>query len=89
MLNAHPSVTQSAVIGRHSAETEEVIAFVQPVPGSPITEADLADYAAQQLVVYKRPSQILLIASMPASSTGKILKSHLASLAAARTTGPL
>jgi long-chain acyl-CoA synthetase len=84
VLNAHPAVTQSAVIGRQVGGNEEVIAFVQLMPGSPVTDAELADYAAQKLVSYKRPSKIFMIPTMPASSTGKILKSELASMAAAR-----
>ena len=84
VLNAHPAVTQSAVIGQQVGANEEVIAFVQLMPNSPITDAELADYAAQKLVSYKRPSKIFMVAAMPASSTGKILKSELASMAAAR-----
>jgi long-chain acyl-CoA synthetase len=86
VLNAHPAVTQSAVIGQQVGGNEDVIAFVQLMPGSPITAAELADYAAQKLVSYKRPSKIFVIPSMPASSTGKILKRELASMAAARAT---
>jgi acyl-CoA synthetase (AMP-forming)/AMP-acid ligase II len=84
VLNAHPAVTQSAVIGQQVAGNEEVIAFVQLMPDSPITDAELADYAAQKLVSYKRPSKIFVIPAMPASSTGKILKRELASMATAR-----
>jgi acyl-CoA synthetase (AMP-forming)/AMP-acid ligase II len=84
VLNAHPAVTQSAVIGQQVGANEEVIAFVQLMPDSPITDAELADYAAQNLVSYKRPSKIFMIPAMPASSTGKILKSELAAMAAAR-----
>jgi long-chain acyl-CoA synthetase len=85
VLNAHPAVTQSAVIGRQVQGNEEVVAFVQLVPESPVTDAELADYAAQKLVAYKRPSRIFMVSAMPASSTGKILKAELASMAAARS----
>jgi long-chain acyl-CoA synthetase len=83
VLNAHPAVTQSAVIGRPANGEEEVVAFVQPVPGAVITAGELADYADQRLAPYKRPSRIFLLPALPASSTGKILKSQLAPLAAA------
>jgi long-chain acyl-CoA synthetase len=86
VLNAHPAVTQSAVIGQQVGGNEDVVAFVQLMPGSPITAAELADYAAQKLVSYKRPSRIFVIPAMPASSTGKILKRELTSMAAARAT---
>jgi long-chain acyl-CoA synthetase len=81
VLNAHPAVTQSAVIGQRMAGNEDVIAFVQPMPGASITVLELADYAAQRLVAYKRPSRIFIIPTLPASATGKILKSVLVALA--------
>ena len=80
VLNAHPAVVRSAVIGRTVEGTEggeEVVAFVQLSPSSPITEAELAQHAAQHLAPYKRPSQILLVSSMPLTPTGKIIKSEL------------
>lgn len=80
VLNAHPAVAQSAVIGRSAEGDEEVIAFVQPLPGSSLTPADLAEYAAQHLASYKRPSQILLVPAMPVTPTGKIVKAELAKM---------
>jgi long-chain acyl-CoA synthetase len=81
VLNGHPAVTQSAVIGRTAAETEEIIAFVQVAANASVSEADLADFAAQRLAPYKRPSTILIVATLPAGANGKILKSALAPLA--------
>jgi acyl-CoA synthetase (AMP-forming)/AMP-acid ligase II len=83
VLNAHPAVTQSAVIGRPANGEEEVVAFVQPAAGCAITVAELEDYAAERLAPYKRPSKILLLPALPAGSTGKILKNQLVPLASA------
>lgn len=83
VLNAHPAVTQSAVIGRPSKGEEEVIAFVQPVPGVPVAIDEIADFAAARLAPYKRPARIFLLPTLPASATGKILKSQLGPLAEA------
>jgi long-chain acyl-CoA synthetase len=83
VLNSHPAVVRSAVIGRSVAGTEggeEVIAFVQLSPASPISENELAQHAAQHLAPYKRPSQILLVSSMPLTLTGKVIKGELAKL---------
>ena len=77
VLNAHPTVVRSAVIGRSVAGDEEVVAFVQPQPGSSLTGADLAEYAASRLASYKRPSQIVLVSSMPVTTTGKVIKGEL------------
>jgi len=54
---------------------------VQLAPSSPILETDLAQYAAQHLAPYKRPSQILLVPAMPLTPTGKIIKGELPKLA--------
>jgi acyl-CoA synthetase (AMP-forming)/AMP-acid ligase II len=84
VLNAHPAVVRSAVIGRSVEGTEggeEVVAFVQLSPSSPTSETELAQYAAQHLAPYKRPSQILLVPSMPLTPTGKVVKGELAKTA--------
>ena len=85
VLNAHPAVVRSAVIGRSVegvAGGEEVIAFIQLVPDSPITAAELEGHAVRHLAPYKRPSQILLVPAMPLTPTGKIMKAELAKMVA-------
>jgi long-chain acyl-CoA synthetase len=84
VLNAHPAVVRSAVIGRTVEETkggEEIVAFVQLAPSSTTSETELAQHAALYLVPYKRPSQILLVPSMPLTPTGKVVKGELAKMA--------
>ena len=77
VLNSHEQVAQSAVIGRAVPGNEEVVAFVQLLPGAAISAAELMEYAARQLTPYKRPSEIILLEALPAASTGKILKHKL------------
>ena len=57
------------------------MAFVQPSPGSQLTESDLAEYAAKRLAPYKRPSHILFVSTMPMTASGKIAKADLAKIA--------
>lgn len=86
VLNAHPAVTQSAVVGRGTANgEEEVIAFIEPHPGR---EADtralmeeLRAYAARLLAPYKCPARIIIMDTLPAAATGKILKGRLRQMA--------
>jgi long-chain acyl-CoA synthetase len=85
VLNAHPSVARSAVIGRNVQGLEggeEVVAFVELSPGSPATTAELTDYAARNLAPYKRPSHFVLVDAMPVTPTGKVKKEELTKLAA-------
>jgi acyl-CoA synthetase (AMP-forming)/AMP-acid ligase II len=80
VLDAHPFVVRSAVVGQtiEGAEgDEEALAFVEPLAGSAVTAKDLMVYAAHHLAPYKRPSQILLVSSMPTTPTGKVKKDEL------------
>lgn len=78
VLNSHEAVVQSAVVGRAVEGNEEVVAFVQLLPGSMTSAADLMAHVSPQLTSYKRPSEIIVLGSLPATSTGKILKHKLA-----------
>lgn len=78
VLNSHDAVVQSAVVGRPVDGNEEVIAFVQLLQGTRVTPSELMTYVGQQLTSYKRPSQIVVLDALPATSTGKILKHKLA-----------
>src|SRR5215831_5892759 len=89
ILNEHTEVVQSAVIGRAVPGNEEVVAFVELLPGSTVMPADLIAHATRLLAPYKRPSEIIVLDELPAASTGKILKHHLAAAARDRAIGPV
>jgi acyl-CoA synthetase (AMP-forming)/AMP-acid ligase II len=80
-LNAHPLVTHCAVVGRRVPGNEEVIAFVEIIPGSKVSEDDLKNFVHDRLAPYKRPQRIFIVTAMPASATGKIQKHHLVATA--------
>ena len=82
VLNAHPAVTQSAVVGRDAADgNEEVIAFVELDPRRRVSIAELQQYLGRHLSPYKCPSEIIAMPTLPAATTGKILKGKLRQLA--------
>lgn len=76
-LNDHPDVVQAAVVGRRMAGDEEVLAFCQVDPACALTPDALMEFVRARLAGYKRPSRIILAASLPAAPTGKILKHKL------------
>jgi long-chain acyl-CoA synthetase len=89
VLSSHKDVVQSAVVGRAADSNEEIVAFVQLLPGSRATPGDLMEFVRSQLTSYKRPSEIIILDALPATSTGKILKHKLAdSLAGEATLAP-
>jgi long-chain acyl-CoA synthetase len=78
VLSSHKDVVQSAVVGRATDGNEEIVAFVQLLPGSRVTPEELMSFIRSQLTSYKRPSEIVILDALPATSTGKILKHKLA-----------
>jgi acyl-CoA synthetase (AMP-forming)/AMP-acid ligase II len=78
VLRGHPAVTLAAVVGRAAGGgNEEVIAFVQLIPGTGASEAELQAWCGPRLAPYKRPARIVALAALPASSTGKVQKAPL------------
>lgn len=82
VLNAWPDVVQSAVVGRPVEGNEEVIAFVEPVPGQRIDMEALHAHLKANLSPYKIPSEIVVLDHLPAAATGKVLKKELQQRAA-------
>jgi long-chain acyl-CoA synthetase len=80
VLLGHPEVAEAAVVGLpHPALGEEVAAFVALRPGARATADDLAAYCRDRLAAFKYPRHVTLVAALPRSATGKILKGELAS----------
>jgi long-chain acyl-CoA synthetase len=86
VLNDHPAVVQSAVVGHKPGAEEEILAFVQRAPASTVTAEALAAHAAARLAPYKRPTRIFVRDALPAGPTGKVLKSALLREAASLAT---
>lgn len=82
VINGHPQVVHSAVVGRSVPGNEEVVAYVEPVPGSRLTAGELSAWLEAGLSPYKRPSRIVILEHLPATATGKILKNDLRRMAA-------
>lgn len=79
LLNAHPFVMHSAVMGRAVGGNEEIHAFVELKEAEKGECGVLKEYLSKNLSPYKRPDQIHVLKSLPLSPNGKVLKSQLAS----------
>jgi long-chain acyl-CoA synthetase len=76
VLNRHPAVIESAVIGIPSERMgEEVKAFV--VARSEIDAETLKAYCRESLANYKTPSEIEFVNALPRNAVGKIDKKEL------------
>ncbi|HEX6143131.1 MAG TPA: AMP-binding protein [Geminicoccaceae bacterium] len=77
VLTSHPDVALSAVLGRPVEGNEEVVAFVQPVPGRRLDLQELRAFVEPRLAPYKRPSAYHVMDELPATATGKLQKARL------------
>ena len=81
ILDAHPAVTESAVVGlSHPDLGEAAVAFVVPEPGTDGATgglgSDLADTLAD-VARFKHPKRYVFVESLPRNAMGKVLKSEL------------
>jgi long-chain acyl-CoA synthetase len=77
IINRHPSVAASAVVGMEQDGSEEIVAFVQCFPGAECSTPALEDLVRAELAAYKRPGRFVFVESLPLGPTGKILKTEL------------
>ena len=77
VLNRHPSIAHSAVIGRPVQGNEEVVAFVELSGSAKELPTDLTDYLRKSLSPYKHPSEITVLDALPLAANGKVLKAQL------------
>jgi long-chain acyl-CoA synthetase len=77
-LLAHPAVAEAAVVGTPHAELgEEVTAFVTLRPDASAQPEELVAHCRERLAAFKYPRRVSILAELPKSLTGKVLKSRL------------
>lgn len=80
VLQNHPGVAQAVVVGLPDDRVgQEIAALVVPSPGEQMTEELIKAYAREQLSAYKHPRIVKICQELPHSSTGKVLRRHVAS----------
>ena len=78
VLLGHPAAAEAAVVGLPHADLgEEVAAFVTLRPGAASDPDELIAHCKAHLAGFKSPRQVQIVAQLPKSATGKILKSRL------------
>ncbi|MCD9197691.1 class I adenylate-forming enzyme family protein [Aeromicrobium wangtongii] len=79
VLAGHPAVLESAVVGVPDDEWgERVVAFVELRPGvDPVDGPALVAWGRERLGGIRAPKQVVIVAALPRSAAGKILKAEL------------
>jgi fatty-acyl-CoA synthase len=82
VLHAHPAVAVAAVVAKPDEKWGETpCAFVELKPGAEATEAELIAFCRDNLAHYKCPRAVVFT-ELPKTSTGKIQKGPLRTMAA-------
>lgn len=80
VLYTHPSVFECAVVGAPDERLgEEVHAYVSVKVGTVVDPQTLIDFVKDRVAAYKYPRVVHIVADLPKTATGKILKRELSS----------
>ena len=77
ILLQHPAVAQAGVVGVPSAQGEAIIAFVVARDGAAPTAQELVAHCRRLASSYKVPDRFEIVAALPATVTGKIMRKEL------------
>jgi acyl-CoA synthetase (AMP-forming)/AMP-acid ligase II len=78
VLDEHPDVIQSAVVGYPDEEWgESLAAFVVKIPGSELDATGVQDWVKSRLAGYKKPRRVEFLNELPMGSTNKVVKGPL------------
>ncbi|MFE6665446.1 AMP-binding protein [Streptomyces sp. NPDC057697] len=80
VLHTHPAVREAAVVGVPDAYRGETVrAYVSLRPGASAAPGELSAYCEERLAAYKYPREVEILAELPKTASGKILRRELRS----------
>ncbi|MER7726071.1 AMP-binding protein [Streptomyces sp. NPDC096323] len=80
VLYTHPAVREAAVVGVPDAYRGETVrAYVSLRPGAAVEPGELGAYCKERLAAYKYPREVEILAELPKTASGKILRRELRS----------
>ncbi|KUG21246.1 long-chain-fatty-acid--coa ligase [hydrocarbon metagenome] len=81
-LHNHPKIADVYVVGVPDARYgEELMAWVKPDNGSPLTEEEIRDYCRNRIAHFKIPRYVRFVEDFPMTISGKIQKFRMREIA--------
>jgi benzoate-CoA ligase family protein len=78
VLLGHESVAEAAVVGARSGDRlMRAVAFVVARPGVHLDPEDVLARCRAELAGYKRPRRLIVVATLPKTATGKVIRADL------------
>ncbi|HEY3686460.1 MAG TPA: AMP-binding protein [Streptosporangiaceae bacterium] len=75
VINTHPAVDDSAVVGLPDGHGAEIVkAYVVPLPGAEVSSHEIIAHCAARLVGYKIPELVETRSDLPRNLLGKVLR---------------
>lgn len=75
IINSHPAVSQSVVVGiPHPVNGEVAKAFIRLHEGASVTSREIIAFCKKHLAHFKVPRSVEFMEELPLSSTGKVLR---------------
>jgi amino acid adenylation domain-containing protein len=85
-LQSIPDVLRAAVVVHADGDDQNIIAYLVPVPGVPLTPAELRGALLQTLPEYMIPAAFVMIEALPTTPNGKLDRKALPAPIVARKT---
>ena len=81
VLNAHPAVAASGVVGQSDPMRGEVpLGFVELDEGAAVEADELVRWCRERLAGYKVPRRVVIVETLPRNMTGKLMRRSLLEL---------
>jgi O-succinylbenzoic acid--CoA ligase len=81
VLAGHPLVKEAGVAGVKDDRWGQVpVAFIVPVAGANIVEADILSFVTERLANFKIPKQIVIVDCLPRNASSKLMRRELVKL---------
>ncbi|KAL5232247.1 hypothetical protein ABZP36_031023 [Zizania latifolia] len=79
LLITHPCIADAAVVGKQiEPEIGEIpVAFVAKTEGSELSEDDVKQFVAKEVIYYKKLREVFFVDKIPKAPSGKILRREL------------